>query len=125
MSVLHRYATTKGDEHMSNRTSWLRVVREPGSVSFLIPYRILLDGAKVGRVYDGQSRDIAVTPGKHRLRVRGGWIGDRSNEVSFEIGEGEMMTCSCHPTYTPFTAIPALLHQKSMPMVELSEVEKI
>ena len=56
-------------------------------------YDIAVDGTTVGVIKAGESVEIAVTPGRHSLRLRG---RNRSPLRALEVGDGEVVRYRCH-----------------------------
>lgn len=55
---------------------------------------ISLDGAMVGSITTQETVEVAVEPGRHRLRLRQG--RHRSPERSFDVAQDEVISFDCH-----------------------------
>ena len=91
------------------RTRWRDVARS---------YKVLIDDEPVGKVRRGRAADFPVQPGRHRLRLKIDWKG--SDELSVQVGPGEVALFVCQPNGTAVTAGPDLL-RKDKPWIALSK----
>ncbi len=72
-------------------------------------YDIAVDGTMVGAIKAGETVEIAVTPGRHSLRLRGRGR-NRSPLRALEVGDGEVVRYRCHgPRYGPPHIVAALI----------------
>ena len=63
-------------------------------------WAIVLDGTIVGRIANQETVEVAVRPGRHRLRLGEG--RHVSPERSFDIAEDEVVSFRCHgPRFWP------------------------
>jgi hypothetical protein len=68
----------------------LTVVRDSGYADRLRVYKIVLDGAVVGTIGNGETKTFAVVPGKHSLSLKIDWCG--SKPVTFAAADGATLT---------------------------------
>lgn len=68
----------------------IQISRDSGYADRLRNYTIVLDGQKIGKLGDGETSRLAVTPGQHELAVRIDWCG--SNSLRFTVRDGETAT---------------------------------
>jgi hypothetical protein len=71
----------------------ISVIRDSGYADRLRDYRILLDGAEIGRVGNGGERSFEVAAGRHQLMLKVDW--GRSNIVAFDISESQISQFKC------------------------------
>jgi hypothetical protein len=57
-------------------------------------WQITVDSTVVGAIANGETVEIAVTPGHHTVRLGSG--RHRSPQRSFDINEGEVVSFRCH-----------------------------
>jgi hypothetical protein len=86
-------------------------------------YRVLIDGAEVGRVGDGQSVEFDVQPGDHTIRLKIDTTG--SPELSFSAGEGDTVSFSCYSASATPSGQYGLGHLASLLRVALSKDKAI
>jgi hypothetical protein len=72
-------------------TIW--VSRDSGYADRLRDYRVLLDGAEIGRIGNGGERSFEVAAGRHQLMMKVDW--GRSNILSLEVGPDQSMKFRC------------------------------
>jgi hypothetical protein len=65
-------------------------------------YKVIIDGRVVGGVANGESKDFALRPGKHQVRIGLDWTG--SENVAVEVGAGGFKTLCCEPKGSPGTS---------------------
>lgn len=71
----------------------ISVNRDSGYADRLRDYRVLLDGAEIGRIGNGAAKTFEVPSGHHQLTVKVDWA--HSNVVTFDIGEGQSARFLC------------------------------
>jgi hypothetical protein len=71
----------------------ISVSRDGAYADLLRDYRVLLDGAEIGRVGHRGERSFEIAAGRHQLMMKVDW--GRSNIVSFEIGADQSMKFRC------------------------------
>jgi hypothetical protein len=72
-------------------------------------YKISLDGRVVGAIASGETVEVAVTPGRHSLLLRGRGR-NRSPLRTVELAEDEVVSYRCHgPRYGPPHIVAALI----------------
>jgi hypothetical protein len=59
-------------------------------------YKVVLDGAVVGKLRDGSEAVFPVDPGRHSLAIRIDWTG--SDIEDFTVDEGQTVHFACGPT---------------------------
>lgn len=59
----------------------LKIVRASGYSDRLRAYQVILDGAKIGEVRNGQTQQFAIAPGQHTLSLKIDWCV--SNTIDF------------------------------------------
>ena len=59
-------------------------------------YKVVLDGAVVGKLRNGSEAVFAVDPGRHSLAIRIDWTG--SDPEEFTVEEGQTVQFACIPT---------------------------
>lgn len=63
-------------------------------------WNITIDGTVVGAIADRETVEVSVEPGHHTLRLGQG--RHRSPQRTFDVGEGEAYTLTCHgPRFWP------------------------
>ncbi|MGA8014309.1 MAG: hypothetical protein WCB85_00125 [Candidatus Dormiibacterota bacterium] len=71
-------------------------------------WKIVVDGTVVGRIANRETVEVAVRPGRHRLRLGEG--RHVSPERSFNAGEDEMVSFRCHgPRFWPQLVAAAVM----------------
>ena len=70
-------------------------------------YRVLLDGREVGRRGWGETLELPVGPGAHRLRVKIDWTG--SPELQFRIESGQALSSVCRPARSAMLGLVSLV----------------
>ncbi|MFN2537113.1 MAG: hypothetical protein ABR549_03045 [Mycobacteriales bacterium] len=73
-------------------------------------YKVLLDGAVVGVIRDGQSLNVQTTPGRHHLRLKMDWLESQSLELKLE--QGELRAFTCGPNGRALSALFDLFSRK-------------
>jgi hypothetical protein len=63
-----------------------KIVRGSDYADKLRFYVILLDGKRVGKIWDGDTEELTVSPGQHSLSIRIDWCG--SEIIPFTVEEG-------------------------------------
>lgn len=58
-------------------------------------YKVYLDGVKVGNVGSGESKILAITPGRHELKLQNFFGLEKSEAINFEIKENQHLNFSC------------------------------
>lgn len=67
----------------------LKIARDSGYADRLRAYHVILDGLKVGEVRNGETREFAVSSGRHRISLKIDWCG--SNAIEFTVaGEDQL-----------------------------------
>jgi hypothetical protein len=71
-------------------------------------WKIVLDGPVVGRIANQETVEVAVRPGRHRLRLSEG--RHVSSERSFDVREDELVSFRCHgPRFWPQLLVAAVI----------------
>jgi hypothetical protein len=64
------------------------------------PWKMTLDGAVVAHIAEGETVEVAVRPGRHRLRLGKG--RRLSPERSFDVAQDAVVSFRCHsPRFWP------------------------
>jgi hypothetical protein len=67
-------------------SSTISVSRDSGYADRRRDYRVLLDGAEIGRIGNGGQKSFEISPGRHQLMLKIDWC--RSNIVDFNSPDG-------------------------------------
>jgi hypothetical protein len=83
-------------------SAMLQVIRPFRLADAARPYQIVLDGEATREIRNNASAEMPIAAGTHTLRVRVGGLlrgrpGRGSQEVTFQVGDGETAQFSCHP----------------------------
>jgi hypothetical protein len=68
----------------------LRIVRGSNYADKCRVYWIALDGNKIGKVKNGEAKELAISSGRHDLSIRLDWCGSKT--LPFTSSEGEVVT---------------------------------
>jgi hypothetical protein len=71
----------------------ISVSRDSGYADRRRDYRVVLDGAEIGRIGDGGQTSFDITSGRHQLMLKIDWC--RSNIVVFDLAEGQSAEFKC------------------------------
>jgi hypothetical protein len=71
----------------------ISVSRDSGYADRLRDYRVLLDGAEIGRLGNGAAKNFEIPSGQHQLMIKVDWA--RSNIVVLDFGDGESARFLC------------------------------
>ena len=63
-------------------------------------YKVLIDGAEVGEISNGETKQFELSEGSHSLQLKIDWCS--SQEKRFEIKNGETIMATCAPAKKPF-----------------------
>src|ERR1700730_17740665 len=81
---------TIGDDQLENfggkQMASLKIVRDSGYADLVRFYEIVLDGKRVGKILEGATTELPVSPGPHSLSMRIDWCG--SETIPFTVEEG-------------------------------------
>src|SRR4051794_10308248 len=66
-------------------------------------YKVMVDGAEVGSLKQGESQSVEVAPGAHEVHIAIDWA--RSPSVELQLAEGESASLACRPNANPFTVL--------------------
>ncbi len=79
----------------------LRVVRAPAAWrDRLRRYQILVDGVPLGSVADGETTELSLPAGRHRIRMEIAWTGSKELEVDVAAGATTSVYCSARAATT-------------------------
>ena len=70
-------------------------------------YVILVDDLQIGEISDGETKTIDIEPGHHTLRLKIDWTG--SEDVLFDVGDGQSVNFRCGPRVKAAFAVVGLL----------------
>jgi hypothetical protein len=79
-------------------------------------YRVLLDGKETRRLVFGETVEIEVEPGQHRLQIRIDWSG--SNERHVTVKAGECAEFVCRPSGAAWSAWRTVLSKTGWVVLE-------
>jgi len=65
----------------------ISICGDRGYADRLRDYRVLLDGAEIGRIGNGGQKSFEIGPGHHQLMIKVDW--GRSNIIVFDLADGE------------------------------------
>lgn len=71
----------------------ISVSRDSGYADRLRDYRVLLDGAEIGRLGNGTAKNFEIPSGQHQLMIKVDW--GRSNIVVFDFGDSQSARFLC------------------------------
>jgi hypothetical protein len=60
----------------------------------LVGYCILVDGTPIAKIHNGQTRTVAISPGRHQLALRAQWLL-RSSPLEIDLQPGEQVNLTC------------------------------
>lgn len=84
----------------------LRITRPRGWSDRIRAYRILVDGAEVGRIKESQTLDVELAPGDHRLEARIDWCAAKPLDIS--LAADEVVDIEVRNTHGPALGILAI-----------------
>jgi len=86
----------------------IRVSREGGGRRDAVrAYTVVIDGNKAGTLRPGETREFAVEPGHHRLRMKIDWTGSEERDVLLQ--SGQVRGFICRPNGGTWQALTQLL----------------
>jgi len=65
----------------------LTIVRDSGYADRMRAYKVILDGAVIGEIRNGETKEFRVTPGEHQLSLKIDWCGSKA--IAFTAPEGD------------------------------------
>ena len=71
-------------------------------------YKIVLDGVEVGQITAGESFDMTISPGEHRILLKIDWC--RSNMLDFTAQAGAEVTLNCGSSLTGWRIFMVFLY---------------
>jgi hypothetical protein len=78
------------------------ITREQGYiVDRLRSYNVFLDGERMFQIYEGEFKQITMSPGVHSLSLRVDWC--RSRTLTFDASSGESTALWCWPSARAYT----------------------
>ena len=84
----------------------LTIVRDSGYTDRTRKYKVVIDGAVAGTISDGETKEFAVSPSRHLLRMKIDWCG--SKPVEFTATEGDAVTFQTKSNLRGFKILAAL-----------------
>jgi hypothetical protein len=78
---------------LNSMSTLIAISRDTGYADRLRKYRVICDGAEIGRISEGTSTEFAISPGPHCLLLKVDWCS--SNEATFSIGTDQVLRFSC------------------------------
>jgi hypothetical protein len=74
-------------------SAWIDVERKEGWRDRARPYKVVIDGQKVGGVGHGQQESFEVVPGTHEVFLKLDWC--RSPKLTVEVAGGQRAKVTC------------------------------
>jgi hypothetical protein len=68
----------------------LTIMRDSGYADRIRKYKVVIDGALAGYISNGETKEFAVSPGRHGLCMKIDWCG--SKPLEFTVAEGDSVT---------------------------------
>jgi hypothetical protein len=65
----------------------LTVSRDSGYTDHFRAYAVVVDGRKIGKLRNGETREFSIEPGSHTIRAKIDWCGSHTQQ--FTAAEGE------------------------------------
>jgi len=93
--------------------STLRIKRDSGYADYLRAYSVLVDGARVGEIKNGETRDFPILPGQHQLRLKIDWCG--SNTIHFVASNSDVLEFSAKPNLRGLKLLAAFWYLLAVP----------
>jgi hypothetical protein len=62
----------------------------------LRPYRVMVDGKRVGGVRNDMTEEFIVTPGEHAVQLKIDFVGSPVLRITVQVGETVTLTASAH-----------------------------
>jgi len=78
---------------VSDASAIVEITRERSVANSARGYAVLLDGERIDRIGNGQTRRYAVAPGRHEIRI--GLDFYRSRPLALDLGPGETICLEC------------------------------
>ncbi|MGD0255858.1 MAG: DUF4190 domain-containing protein [Acidimicrobiales bacterium] len=99
-----RWPLSVGEDGALSAKAILRITRNPAPWRDRYrSYKVLVDGAEVGTVRNGETTDFGISAGHHEVRIKLDWAG--SNLLSLDVGVGEVAHLECEPGGSAITAL--------------------
>jgi hypothetical protein len=70
--------------------SLLKIDRDSGYADRLRAYQVMIDGAAVGEIRDGEAKEFPVSAGRHEMSLKIDWCGSKT--IGFGVAEGDVLT---------------------------------
>lgn len=71
----------------------ITLTRDNGYVDLVRDYRVMVDDKEVGRIGQSQTKQFAIEPGTHTVRLKIDWCG--SPTLTVDAIEGETVKLEC------------------------------
>jgi len=84
----------------------LTIVRDSGYADRIRKYKVVVDGAVVGHISNGETKEFPVSPGHHYLCMKIDWCG--SKPVEFTATERDTVTFRARSNLRGFKLFSAL-----------------
>jgi hypothetical protein len=62
----------------------------------LRPYRVIIDGKRIGGVRDDRTEEFTVTPGEHTVQLKIDFVGSPVLRITVEAGDTGTLRASAH-----------------------------
>lgn len=76
-------------------------------------YRVLIDNLEVGKIWQGKTIEIPLSPGNHTIVIKIDWCG--SNKIPFSISSGENIQFECGSSLTGLKLFLGFIYVFFMP----------
>lgn len=86
-------------------------------------YKVVVDGAVIGKIRDGESADFNVNAGAHQVRIKIDWSGSRA--LSFDVQSNQVVFFECQPNGPAMKAVfdvVSSLRKRGRPWVDLRQI---
>jgi hypothetical protein len=69
------------------------VSRDSGYADRLRSYSVVVDGRKIGKIANGETKSFPIDPGEHTLKLKIAWCG--SNTIHFDADTSQTVDFQC------------------------------
>ena len=88
--------------------SILRIRRADEFADHLRSYSIMLDGAKLGEIKRGETREFPISSGQHQLSMKIDWCG--SNTIQFVAADNDVLAFLARSNLKGLAAFAAIYY---------------
>src|SRR5579883_1440742 len=71
----------------------ISIARDSGYADRLRNYAVVVDGKKIGKIGNGETKSFPIAAGEHMLKLKIAWCG--SNTVRFDAAESQTVKFLC------------------------------